>query len=73
MSDLQIFRQETREWLEENCPQSMRSPVVAGVKVPVGEAAIGSLKVKTSSCGWTAWEPKVGLHLIGPLNTVVVD
>ena len=30
MSDLEVFRQETREWLEENCPQSMRSPVVAG-------------------------------------------
>jgi len=27
VSDLQVFRQETREWLEENCPQSMRSPV----------------------------------------------
>ena len=27
MSDLETFRLETREWLEENCPQSMRSPV----------------------------------------------
>ena len=27
MSDLQVFRQETRDWLETNCPQSMRSPV----------------------------------------------
>ncbi|MDX1800150.1 MAG: acyl-CoA dehydrogenase family protein [Marinobacter sp.] len=26
MSDLETFRQETRAWLEENCPQSMRSP-----------------------------------------------
>ena len=24
MSDLNAFRQETRDWLEENCPQSMR-------------------------------------------------
>ena len=30
MSDLQVFRQESRDWLEENCPQSMRSPVIAG-------------------------------------------
>ncbi|MDG0969406.1 MAG: acyl-CoA dehydrogenase family protein, partial [Porticoccaceae bacterium] len=30
MSDLNVFRQETREWLEENCPQSMRSPIIAG-------------------------------------------
>ena len=26
MSDLQLFRQQTREWLEDNCPQSMRTP-----------------------------------------------
>lgn len=26
MTDLETFRQETRAWLEENCPQSMRSP-----------------------------------------------
>ena len=30
MSDIQAFRQETRDWLEENCPLSMREPVVAG-------------------------------------------
>lgn len=27
MSDLEQFRQETRAWLEENCPESMREPV----------------------------------------------
>lgn len=27
MSDLTEFRQETREWLEQNCPQTMRSPI----------------------------------------------
>ncbi len=27
MADLETFRRETRAWLEENCPQSMRSPV----------------------------------------------
>ena len=27
MSDLEQFRQETRAWLEENCPESMRTPV----------------------------------------------
>lgn len=26
MSDLQAFRQETRDWLEQNCPASMRQP-----------------------------------------------
>ena len=27
MTDLNAFRQETREWLEANCPDSMREPV----------------------------------------------
>ncbi|GAB2788871.1 acyl-CoA dehydrogenase family protein [Halomonas shantousis] len=27
MADLETFRQETRAWLEENCPPSMRSPL----------------------------------------------
>lgn len=27
MDNLETFRQETREWLEENCPQSMRTPM----------------------------------------------
>jgi acyl-CoA dehydrogenase len=27
VSDLEQFRQETRAWLEENCPESMRAPV----------------------------------------------
>jgi len=27
VSDLEQFRQETRAWLEENCPESMREPV----------------------------------------------
>ena len=27
MTDLQTFRQETRDWLEENCPPTMRFPV----------------------------------------------
>lgn len=26
MEDLETFRQETREWLEENCPEEMRTP-----------------------------------------------
>ena len=27
MSDLEQFRKETRTWLEQNCPASMRTPV----------------------------------------------
>ena len=26
MTDLQTFREETRNWLEANCPQEMRKP-----------------------------------------------
>ncbi|MBA1145672.1 acyl-CoA dehydrogenase family protein [Ectothiorhodospiraceae bacterium WFHF3C12] len=29
MTDLEQFRQETRAWLEENCPRSMRTPVLS--------------------------------------------
>ncbi|WP_339650525.1 acyl-CoA dehydrogenase family protein [Halopseudomonas pelagia] len=29
MTDLHAFREETRAWLEENCPQSMRTPFTA--------------------------------------------
>ena len=28
MADLELFRRETRAWLEANCPQSQREPVV---------------------------------------------
>ena len=30
MSDLNAFRQETRDWLEENCPPTMRKPAKGG-------------------------------------------
>lgn len=29
MTDLDTFRQETREWLEANCPEAMRTPVAS--------------------------------------------
>ncbi|RHW22360.1 acyl-CoA dehydrogenase family protein [Pseudomonas jilinensis] len=29
MTDLDVFRQQTRAWLEDNCPQSMRAPVTS--------------------------------------------
>ena len=36
MSDLAAFRQETRDWLELNCPASMRTRMVAGEEVNGG-------------------------------------
>ena len=29
MSDLEIFRRETRAWLEANCPPEMRRPMTS--------------------------------------------
>ncbi len=29
MTDLETFRRETREWLEANCPESMRTPITS--------------------------------------------
>ena len=36
MSDLQQFRADTRAWLDENCPPSMRTRMVAGEDVGGG-------------------------------------
>lgn len=33
MSDLEAFRQETRAWLEANCPESMRTPVTMETQI----------------------------------------
>ncbi|HIL97957.1 MAG TPA: acyl-CoA dehydrogenase, partial [Pseudomonadales bacterium] len=32
----ETFREEVRAWLEENCPQSMRTPMVEGEMVDGG-------------------------------------
>jgi alkylation response protein AidB-like acyl-CoA dehydrogenase len=39
MSNLEAFRQEVREWLEENCPPSMRTPLVPEEEVWGGRNA----------------------------------
>ena len=36
MADLQQFRADTRAWLDENCPPSMRTRMVAGEDVGGG-------------------------------------
>ena len=36
MTSLEDFRTETRDWLEENCPASMRTRMVAGEDVGGG-------------------------------------
>ena len=39
MSDLEQFRADTRAWLEENCPQSMRTPMTADEAIWGGRSA----------------------------------
>ena len=39
MSDLEVFRKEVSEWLEENCPPSMRTPLVPEEEVWGGRNA----------------------------------
>lgn len=36
MTDIEQFRAETRQWLEENCPLSMRQPITSGEMVWAG-------------------------------------
>ena len=39
MEHLEQFRQEVRDWLEENCPPSMRTPLVPEEEVWGGRNA----------------------------------
>ncbi|MDP6197693.1 MAG: acyl-CoA dehydrogenase family protein [Porticoccaceae bacterium] len=55
MSDLQAFRQETRDWLEENCPLSMRQPAKAGE-----DMCWGGRNFKFSSEDQKLWMQRMG-------------
>ena len=56
MSDLNAFRNETRDWLEANCPESMRTPmsqgdvVWGGRKVEFKDPDQKIWKVEPSAC-----------------------
>ncbi len=58
--DLNQFRLETREWLEQNCPESMRTPMVPGEEVNGGSKHRGSNPEayvwlqRMAEKGWTA-------------------
>lgn len=69
MIDLQSFRDDTRQWLEENCPTSMRTPVTDTKAVCWGgrNAAFQSVEQKQwmermGERGWTApmWPKEYG-------------
>lgn len=61
MTDLQVFRDETRQWLEQNCPPSMRSPTNSdggqcwGGRNPVFSSDEQKLWMERMAAkGWTA-------------------
>ncbi|MEB3734741.1 hypothetical protein ULF88_12975 [Halopseudomonas pachastrellae] len=55
-ADLDVFRQQTRDWLEENCPQSMRTPQRSDNDACWGDATSPS-PAKIRNSGWSAWPP----------------
>ena len=68
MAELQEFRMDTRAWLDENCPASIRTPMVAGEEVSGGSKMRSSnpdsyrwLDVMAEK-GWTApnWPVEYG-------------
>ena len=68
MSDLDAFREETRDWLEANCPPSMRTPTPPGEECWGGRKAVyKNPETKQwldamASRGWTApqWPKEYG-------------
>ena len=54
MSDVEQFRKETRQWLEENCPESMRTPIT-----DMGQQVWGSRNIKFLSEDQKLWFERV--------------
>ena len=67
MSDLDNFRQETKEWLDKNCPPTMRSG--APSNAPVDEVW-GGKKAKYKNPESKIW-PVSYTHLTLPTNSRV--
>jgi len=55
MSDLEAFRSETRVWLEENCPQSMRAKGSGGIASGEDDICWGGRKFVFKSDDQKAW------------------
>ena len=49
MSDIELFRAQTRQWLEDNCPPSLRTPT------PEGELIWGASEVEFTSLDQRLW------------------
>jgi alkylation response protein AidB-like acyl-CoA dehydrogenase len=54
MSDLNAFRSETRDWLEANCPESMRTPMSQG------DVVWGGRKVEFKNPDQKVWMDRMG-------------
>ena len=54
MSDLNAFRDETRDWLEANCPESMRTPMSQG------DVVWGGRKVEFKDPDQKLWMDRMG-------------
>ena len=54
MPELERFREETRAWLESNCPESMRGPI------PTGEVVWGGRKAEFSHPDAKLWLERMG-------------
>ena len=66
MTDLQTFREDTKNWLEANCPQEMRKP---------GDVAWGGRNAQYSHPDQKIWLERMGAvsytHLTLPTKRIV--
>jgi alkylation response protein AidB-like acyl-CoA dehydrogenase len=60
MDELETFREETRSWLEENCPDEIRSPATL-TAIPSAEVT-NAWRDKLAQRGWTTptWPSEYG-------------
>ena len=81
MSNLDTFRQETRSWLEDNCPESMRKPVagfediyMGGRKPEVEHPDQAVWCERMAERGWTVphWPKEYGGGGLDPYQTRVL-
>ena len=66
---LEKFREETRTWLEENCPESMRTPM------PANESPGGGTKIKYRNPGTKVWMDRCAakgftVYKVSPVVTI---
>ena len=68
MGNLASFRAEVRDWLETNCPESMRTPCP---QMNRAAADARNSKILTLSSGWIAVQSADTPYPCGPRNMAV--